>query len=156
MRFSPWCLPLFLACSSGAQEFHPNIPKAWEDKEVEGFELPLAQRDRSPRYMSSAEYYKREVLQIYRSYPAYAKGMDPPGYMDWLKQQEPQLIFDPSKLRTKEDWIAAGKIVFETEIQFFPAPEQPRPRTFPFRARTKTAFYFFTGRASGTSSARRA
>jgi hypothetical protein len=116
----------------GAQEFHPNIPKAWEDKEVEGFELPLAQRDRSPRYMSSAEYYKREVLQIYRSYPAYAKGMDPPGYMDWLKQQEPQLIFDPSKLRTKEDWIAAGKIVFETEIQFFPAPEQPAPADIPF------------------------
>ena len=132
MRFPAWCLPLFLACSSGAQEFHPNIPKAWDDKDVEGFEVPLAQVDRSPRYMSSAEYYKLQVHRIYRSYPAYAKGMEPPGYMDWLKQQEPQIIFDPSKLLTKEDWIAAGKIVFEADIQFFPVKEQPVAADVPF------------------------
>ena len=51
--------------------------------------------------------------------------MEPAGYLDWLKQQEPEIIFDPAKLHTKEDWIAAGKIVFETEIQFLPAREQP-------------------------------
>src|SRR5579863_10532159 len=132
MRFPAWCLPLFLACSSGAQEFHHNIPKAWDDKDVEGFEVPLAQGDRSPRYMSSTEYYKLQVRRIYRSYPAYAKGMEPPGYRDWLKQQEPQIVFDPAKLRTTEDWIAAGKIVFEAEIQFFPALGQPAPAEVPF------------------------
>jgi hypothetical protein len=52
--------------------------------------------------------------------------------MDWLKQQDPQIIFDPSKLRTKEDWIAAGKNVFEAEIQFRPAGEQPAPADIPF------------------------
>jgi hypothetical protein len=46
-------------------DFHPNIPKAWDDKEVESMELPLAQRDRSPRYMTSAEYYALKVRPIY-------------------------------------------------------------------------------------------
>lgn len=121
-----WALPLvILAGTLPAQEFHPEIPKAWDDKEVERFEVPLAQRDRSPRYMTSEEYYKLKVRPIYRSYPAYAKGMEPAGYLDWLKQQEPEIIFDPAKLHTKEDWTAAGKIVFEAEIQFRPATEQP-------------------------------
>ena len=31
-----------------AQAFHPEIPRAWDDREVEGFEVPLAQPDRSP------------------------------------------------------------------------------------------------------------
>ena len=114
-----------LATSALAQSFHPEIPKAWDDKAVAGLELPLAQRDRSPRYMSEAEYYKLTVRPIYRSYPAYAKGREPKGYFEWLKTREPEIIFDPSKLHTKEDWIAAGKLVFESETRFFPAREQP-------------------------------
>jgi len=35
------------------QPFTPDIPKAWDDQEVARFELPLVQRDRSPRYMTS-------------------------------------------------------------------------------------------------------
>jgi hypothetical protein len=46
-----------LACSSPAQEFRPVIQRAWDDSAVKDFELPLAQRDRSPRYMSEVEYY---------------------------------------------------------------------------------------------------
>jgi mono/diheme cytochrome c family protein len=105
--------------------FHPDIPKAWDDKEVESMELPLAQRDRSPRYMTSAEYYALRVRPIYRSYPVYAKGHEPAGYIESLKQKDPEIIFDPSKLHTKEDWIAAGKLVFESDTLFRPAPETP-------------------------------
>ena len=111
-------------CCQG-QGFRPEIPRAWDDKAVEGLELPLAQRDRSPRYMSAEQYYKLEVRPIYRSYPAYAKGQEPRGYLEWLKQREPEIIFDASKLRTREDWVAAGKLVFESETKFFPAGEQP-------------------------------
>jgi Di-haem oxidoreductase, putative peroxidase len=102
--------------------FHPNIPKAWDDKEVESMELPLVQRDRSPRYMTSAEYYALKVRPIYRSYPAYAKGHEPAGYLESLKQKAPEIIFDPATLHTKEDWIAAGKLVFESDTIFRPAP----------------------------------
>jgi hypothetical protein len=33
--------------------------------------------------------------------------------MDWLRRQDPQVVFDSSKLRTDAEWIAAGKLVFE-------------------------------------------
>jgi hypothetical protein len=103
------------------QDFHPDIPKTWDDKEVAQFEVPLASADRSPRYMTGAEYYGLKVRPIYRSYPMYVRGKEPAGYFESLKQKEPEILFDPAKLHTKEDWIAAGKIVFESDIRFRPA-----------------------------------
>src|ERR1700682_1951371 len=104
------------------QPIHPDIPKAWDDKEVERLELPLAQRDRSPVYMTAEQYYALKVRPIYRSYPAYAKGREPAGYLESLKQKEPEIVFDAAKLHTKEDWIQAGKLVFESGTLFRPAP----------------------------------
>ena len=75
--------------------------------------------------MSAEEYYKLKVRPIYRSYPAYAKGREPAGYLESLKQKDPEIIFDPSKLHTKEDWIEGGKLVFESDTLFFPAQEPP-------------------------------
>ena len=115
---------VLLTLPSWAQEFHPDIPRAWDDKAVERLEVPLAQRDRSPRYMSAEEYYKLKVRPIYRSYPVYAKGREPAGYLDSLKQKEPEIVLDFSRLHTKEDWIAAGKLVFESDTRFFPARAQ--------------------------------
>ena len=113
------------ALAVGDPPFHPDIPKAWDDVAVESMELPLAQRDRSPRYMSSAEYYALKVRPIYRSYPVYAPGREPAGYAESLKQKEPEVILDTAKLRTKEDWIRAGKLVFESDTVFFPPPATP-------------------------------
>jgi hypothetical protein len=116
-----------------AQPFKPDIPKAWDDKEVESFELPLAQRDRSPRHMGSEEYYKLKVRPIYRSYPMYVRGKEPVGYIESLKQKDPEIVFDPSKLRTKDDWIQAGKVVFQSAVVFSPAPAQaPTAATSPY------------------------
>ena len=52
-----------------AQEFHPDIPKAWDDNAVKDLELPFAQRDRSPRYLTADEYHKLRVRRLYRTYP---------------------------------------------------------------------------------------
>jgi len=38
--------------------------------------------------------------------------------MQRLKQQEPQIIFDASKLKTEQDWIKAGETVFDAPIEF--------------------------------------
>ena len=103
-----------------AQAFQPNIPRAWDDREVEGFEVPLAQPDRSPRYLSAAEYYALEVMPIYRGYPVYAPGREPAGYTEGLKQKEPEIAFDPAKLRTEQDWIRAGAIVFRAAREYRP------------------------------------
>jgi len=42
-----------------------------------------------------------------------------------LLWREPEIIFDASRLRTKEDWIRAGKIVFESQTAFRAAPAEP-------------------------------
>jgi hypothetical protein len=58
------------------------------------------------------------VRPIYKSYPVYAPGKEPAGYEDWLKQQEPETVFDSSKLKTEDDWIRAGEIVFEAPTSY--------------------------------------
>jgi cytochrome c553 len=122
---------LMLGTTCAAQHFSPKIPKAWDDKDVAGFEVPLTQPDRSPRYMTEKEYYALKVRPIYRSYPVYAEGREPAGYLERLKQREPEVIFDPAKLKTKDDWIRAGEIVFEAENFFFPATDLPGGRKVP-------------------------
>lgn len=113
------------AHGAGDPPFHPDIPKVWDDQAVVTMEVPLAQRDRSPRYVTSVEYYALKVRPIYRSYPMYVAGREPKGYLDSLKQKDPEIIFDPSKLLTKADWIRAGKLVFEADTAFFPTPAAP-------------------------------
>ena len=85
-------------------------------------ELPLADPVGSPKHISSDYYYRIPVRPIYRSYPVYAPGHEPPGYLEWLKQQAPEVLWDESghkpNLSSKEDWIAAGRIVFNTPIYY--------------------------------------
>ena len=121
---SCWLISTFAV---SAQPFHPDIPRTWDDREVAAFQLPLAQRDRSPRYLSSLEYYALKVRPIYRTYPVYVAGREPTGYFESLKQKEPEIVFDASKLRTNEDWIRAGEQVFEASPDPQPAPPAPLP-----------------------------
>ncbi len=114
----------FAMVNLSAQAFRPQIPRFWDDHEVERFEVPLANPKYSPRHMSAQDYYALKVRPIYKTYPVYAPGREPAGYRERLKQLEPEIVFDPAKLRTKADWIAAGKLVFEAETLHFPAPEQ--------------------------------
>lgn len=115
-------LPFFAFAQDAV--FRPDIPRTWNDQDVATFELPLAQRDRSPRYVNAETYYSFKPRTIYRTYPVYPPGREPAGYFEWLRQREPEIIFDASKLKTKQDWIAAGKIVFDSEGLIFPAPPE--------------------------------
>ncbi|HYL78526.1 MAG TPA: hypothetical protein VEU96_30320 [Bryobacteraceae bacterium] len=85
-------------------------------------EIPLANPAGSPKHVSSDYYYKVPVRPIYKSYPIYAPGHEPSGYMDWLKQQEPQVIWDDRShrppLRNQADWIKAGEMVFDSAIGY--------------------------------------
>jgi hypothetical protein len=67
------CLLITAGLASGtlAQTLRSDVPRAWNDHEVTGFELPLVNPERSPRYLSAAEYYSLEVMPIYRGYPVY-------------------------------------------------------------------------------------
>jgi mono/diheme cytochrome c family protein len=96
----------------------PDIPKTWVDAEMGELEIPLADPVGSPKHISAEYYYKIPIRKIYKSYPIYAPGNEPPGYLDWLKRQEPEIVFDASNLKTEADWIKAGEIVFHAPVAF--------------------------------------
>lgn len=99
-----------------------NIPKTWDDEAIATLEIPLADPVGSPRHVSADYYYRIPVAPIYKSYPIYVPGYEPPGYVDWLKQQEPEILWDDSgqapPLQTDQDWIKAGEIVFGAAVRF--------------------------------------
>lgn len=101
-----------------------EIPKSWDEEELRSMELPLANNEYTPTFVPADFYYRMSELRIHKSYPIYAPGKEPPGYIEWLKQQEPEIAFDPEKLKTKEDWIKAGELVFNAPI-FFNGLNQP-------------------------------
>src|ERR1044072_184791 len=107
---------LLCVIPSHAQDSSPVIPKTWDEHELRSMELPLADTNYTPVPASPAYYYSLGTLPIYKSYPIYAPGKEPPHYLEWLEQQEPAVAFDPSTLKTKEDWIKAGELVFNAPI----------------------------------------
>jgi cytochrome c553 len=104
-------IPLGRAQKPGA-EFSPGIPKVWDDAAVRSWSLPLAGLGEPPTYVSADYYYRMPERIIYRTYPVYTPDKEPRGYLNWLKQQEPEIAFDPAKLKTEADWIKAGEMVF--------------------------------------------
>ena len=56
----------------------------------------------------------------------YVPEREPAGYMDWLKQQEPEIAFDPATLRTEEDWSRAGVLVFDAPTDLTMPPPEAR------------------------------
>src|SRR5215510_11709538 len=96
----------------------PVIPKTWDDEAMSSLELPLAFPAASPKYISADYYYKMPVRPIFKSYPVYYPDKEPADYMNWLKQQTPEIIFDAGKLKNEQDWIQAGEVVFDAPIEF--------------------------------------
>jgi hypothetical protein len=98
----------------------PLIPKTWDDTEIAAHEIPLAYPIGSPKHVSADYYYRIPVRPIYKGYPVYAPGHEPPGYMDSLRQREPVVLWDDHgqapPLRTETDWIRAGEMVFEAPL----------------------------------------
>src|SRR6266850_2413221 len=100
----------------------PAIPKTWDDEAIATLEVPLANPIGSPKHVSADYYYRIPVRPIYKSYPVYAPGHEPQGYLDWLKQQESEVVWDDSghqpQVKTEADWIRAGEIVFDAPIGY--------------------------------------
>ena len=113
--------------------FHPSIPKTWVDAEIASLEVPLADPAGSPKHVSAEYYYRIPVRPIYKSYPIYAPGHEPAGYMDWLKQQEPVMVWgdaDRPALQSEADWIKAGEIVFDAPLGYSPLPSSSELQTW--------------------------
>ena len=114
------------------------MPRAWDDAEVERFEVPLAAVERSPEYPAAEEYYRYAVRPVYRGYPIYLPGKELEGYLDSLKQRDPEILFDVSKLQTESDWIGAGEHVFDAPVVFRGSTHRTH-ELFAIRSTTKTS-----------------
>jgi hypothetical protein len=112
--------------------FHPTVPKTWEDEQIASLEVPLANPIGSPKHVSADYYYRIPVRPIYRQYRVYPPERRPAGYVEWLRQQEPQIIWGEDKdgkkhsppLHTEADWIKAGEIVFDSLLGSFPLADK--------------------------------
>src|SRR5499426_4310094 len=80
--------------------FSPAIPKTWDDQEMASLEVPLADPSGSPAHVSAEYYYRIPVRKIYKSYPVYAPGRAPGGYVESLKTLEAEIAFDVAKLKS--------------------------------------------------------
>ena len=96
----------------------PPVPRTWDDQALASLELPLATTGLPAEHISSDYYYRMPVRPVYKSYPIYAPGKEPPGYFAKLKELEPEIVFDQAKLKTELDWIKAGQFVFEAPITY--------------------------------------
>jgi hypothetical protein len=90
----------------------------WVESELEQLDVPVSVPTYSQKVISPDYYYRIPVAPIYKSYPVYAPGRAPAGYLEKLKRLGPQLAFDPVRLKTKEDWIRAGEIVFDAPTTY--------------------------------------
>jgi hypothetical protein len=96
------------------------VPKMWDDAAMSTLEVPTADPVAAPAHAPASYYYRIPVRPIYKRYPIYAPGREPAGYMEWLKKQEPVVLWDSGKrrpvLKTRADWIKAGELVFDEPI----------------------------------------
>ena len=108
------------ALLAGLIAFSPNVPRAWKQADVSTLEVPLANPKYSPVHISEEDYYRIPVRVIYKSYLVYRPDREPAGYMEWLQRQDPEIAFDPARLKTSEDWVNAGAIVFNAPASYAP------------------------------------
>jgi mono/diheme cytochrome c family protein len=112
-RVTVFLVTVLAAATLGAQRSPATtVPRLWTQAALAGWALPIAGVNATPNFYTEAEYYAAPVDEV-RTYPVYLKGREPAGYRDWLRQQGPQPLIEPSKLQTETDWIAAGRDVFD-------------------------------------------
>jgi hypothetical protein len=95
-----------------------QVPETWNPEAIASVEIPLADPEHSPTHVSKDYYYRIPVRRVYKSYPVYAPGREPNGYWEWIKEQEPEVSFDATRLKSQADWIKAGELIFEAPIAY--------------------------------------
>ena len=91
--------------------YRPAIPKAWDEAALADWATPVAGLNIRPTHISEKEYYSLAIENL-RTYPVYFPGREPEGYWEMLQHIGPKPLIEPEKLKTGEDWIAAGRTVF--------------------------------------------
>jgi hypothetical protein len=106
-----------------------SVPKIWDAKQLATWPTPVAGINTIPNFYSEEEYYAAPIDNL-RTYPVYHPDFEPKGYRESLTKQGPQPMIEPAKLKTEQDWIDAGKRVFEGLD--FPVTRTADPRIFKY------------------------
>jgi mono/diheme cytochrome c family protein len=126
IRHAPVVLGLVIALSatlsSRQAPFRPDIPKVWDEEALGDMEIPLPPPAPKPVHVSETYYYSIPETTIYKTYPLVSPDKAP-AYVEWLKAREPEIAFDPARLKTEQDWIEAGALVFRWSL--VPIPYTP-------------------------------
>jgi hypothetical protein len=88
-----------------------RAPVIWDDAALADWATPIAALQIRPGHYKPADYYAVPAENL-RTYPVYVPDKEPPGYWEWLQKKKPEPLVDVSKIRTKNDWIAAGARAF--------------------------------------------
>jgi hypothetical protein len=96
--------------------------KGVDDHAIATLEVPLANPAGAPKQHVSSDFYYRIRCGLFTKRIPSAPGREPEGYMDSLKQREPEIVWDdaahkPSR-RTESDWIAAGEATLVAPIYY--------------------------------------
>src|SRR6188474_2878735 len=97
-----------------------EIPKTWDEEKLYSSLLPLVDTSIKVKPVPEEYYYRIPERVIYKTYPMYMPGHEPKGYFEWLRKQDPMVMFSPASLKTEEEWIKAGEIIFDMPTGFIP------------------------------------
>src|SRR5687768_7648097 len=74
------------------------IPKAWDVEKLHSMHFPLPDTSMAPDPVSEDYYYALPERVAYKMYPFYMPGKEPKGYYEWLRKQEPEVIFNAADI----------------------------------------------------------
>lgn len=114
--YSVVVLVTFFVVSFSFYKKNEIIPKTWDMEAIKNFHLPPSDTTVNVVYAPEEYYYSLPEHVIYKTFPVYLREFEKPGYLDSLRKLKPEITFDPSKLKTQEDWIKAGELVFNWPV----------------------------------------
>ena len=101
-----------------------TIPKTWDEVAIKKNHLPPPDPSVVVQYASEEYYNALPNHVITKTFPVYVREFEKPGYIDSLRQLKTEIAFDPTKLKTQQDWIKAGELVFNWPAVFRLAKEK--------------------------------
>lgn len=101
-----------------------KVPVTWDMDAIKKFHLSPPDSTVNVVYAPKPYYDSLPEHVIYKTYPVYYREYEKPGYLDSLRGLEPEIVFDPAKLKTEEDWIKAGELVFNWPVAYTPIKDK--------------------------------
>ena len=110
-------LTVLVALLNFSTNHDDRIPKVWDIEKLRSMHLPFPDSTMVMEPVSEEYYYALPERVAYKTYPFYMPGKEPKGYYEWLRKQQPEIIFNAANVKTEADWIKAGEIIYDLPQQ---------------------------------------